>query len=98
MASVGEVSVIFLVVFVGLAKHVARRKAPGECRQTAGPPQRVRMVLRAILEIPWKPMKIVFYYVVIDREKTRGELARLAGGRRTLRFRDFDPRFWRFRA
>jgi hypothetical protein len=44
------------------------------------------MLLRAIPGIPWKPMKIVFYYVVIDREKTRAELARLAGGRRTLRF------------
>ena len=32
MASVGEVSVIFLVVFVGLAEHVARRKASGERR------------------------------------------------------------------
>ena len=32
MAPVGEVSVIFLVVFVGLAKHVARRKASGERR------------------------------------------------------------------
>ena len=30
MASVGEVSVIFLVVFVSLARHVARRKASGE--------------------------------------------------------------------
>ena len=30
MASVGEVSVVFLIVFVGFAKHVTRRKASGK--------------------------------------------------------------------